>query len=383
MKGWKFSKVLYVLLACLVLVAVTTILQSDNQMPSTAKQEGSVRNGMDPVEYTSDFAPSYLSTKHVEEFGKLSPGLNVEVLLEKYSPAMSIAPGFPFRIDAADGRVQSIDVSVDSGALKHWNPKTGIVVSKGQSDTVSSGETIYWSPLDGQNPEEFSEVTITMEAIFNGTRIGRQQIHLTRDASDCYYANVGEFDSNSTAKMHTSNMPQVINKYVNAINARDWDSFVDSYSPERQKDYIGFPSQYQTKNRTGILSVDSIRVYEAKEISSEHITKIEPHFTEINNSLYDNIRYFYVGFDDRVCEESEFFYNGVSYDLLAIGNLDGTEYILGHENVYDFSNLDEFGYAFHSEAEKKAQNVVSQREKGIIVNFNNDIISTENSIKAV
>ena len=180
-------------------------------------------------------------------------------------------------------------------------------------------------------------------------------------------------ESHSTAIV---NIPEVINKYANAVNNKDWDSFVESYSPERQKDYVGFPSQYQIENRTGILSVDSIRVYEAKEIPSEHIMEIEPYFLDINNSLYDDIRYFYVGFDYKVYEESEFFYNGVKYELLAIGSVDKTEYIIGHENVYDISKLEKFGYSFNSDAERKAQNVVSQREKGIIVNFDNDIISS-------
>ena len=171
-------------------------------------------------------------------------------------------------------------------------------------------------------------------------------------------------------------LPEVVDKYVNAINNKDWGSFVLSYSPERQKDYAGFPKQYQMENRTGILSVDSIRVYEAKEIPSEHIMEIEPHFKEIDDSLYNDIRYFYIGFDCRVCKESEFFYNGVKYELLAIGRVDETEYIIGHENVYDIRKLEKYGYAFHSKAEEKAQNVVDQREKGVIVNFNSDILSS-------
>ncbi|HCS75931.1 MAG TPA: hypothetical protein DIW17_18915, partial [Clostridiales bacterium] len=57
-------------------------------------------------------------------------------------------------------------------------------------------------------------------------------------------------ESHSTAIV---NIPEVINKYANAVNNKDWDSFVESYSPERQKDYVGFPSQYQIENRTGIL----------------------------------------------------------------------------------------------------------------------------------
>lgn len=150
--------------------------------------------------------------------------------------------------------------------------------------------------------------------------------------------------------------------------------FVKSYSPERQKHYVDFPNEDQLENQTGILSVDSIEIYQAKQLPSEHILQIEPYFSEIDNSLYDDIQYYYIGFNYSVIEESEFFYNGVRYEVLAVGVLDGTEYIIGHENVYDYSVLETFGYTFNTEAEKKAENIVKQRENGLIVNFNNEIL---------
>lgn len=129
--------------------------------------------------------------------------------------------------------------------------------------------------------------------------------------------------------------------------------FVKSYSPERQKHYVDFPNEDQLENQTGILSVDSIEIYQAKQLPSEHILQIEPYFSEIDNSLYDDIQYYYIGFNYSVIEESEFFYNGVRYEVLAVGVLDGTEYIIGHENVYDYSVLETFGYTFNTEAEKR------------------------------
>lgn len=111
-----------------------------------------------------------------------------------------------------------------------------------------------------------------------------------------------------------------------------------------------------------------------------HITEIEPYFKEIKTSLYDNIEYYYIGFEYKVYEESEFFYNGVRYELLAIGNLDGIDYIIGHENVYKLSRLGKYGYTFGSEAEQKAQNIVDKRKKGIIVNFNDEIIGSNTDV---
>ncbi|WP_438349448.1 SpoIID/LytB domain-containing protein [Paenibacillus sp. FA6] len=173
-----------------------------------------------------------------------------------------------------------------------------------------------------------------------------------------------------------NDIPNVVNQYLEAINNKDWNTFVKSYSPERQNDYNNFPSQHQIENRTGILSVDSVQIYESKKLPSTHITQIEPYFTDINYALYDNIQYYYIGLDYKVNTESEFFYNGVKYELLAIGSLSGEEYIIGHESVYDLDELDAFGYTFNSDAERKAQNIVEKRERGIIVNFYNDTISS-------
>ncbi|WP_178075966.1 SpoIID/LytB domain-containing protein [Paenibacillus oralis] len=184
------------------------------------------------------------------------------------------------------------------------------------------------------------------------------------------------FASDSTQ----ANIPTVVQKYMEAINTKDWKAFVDSYSPDIQKSYSTFPSKDQLENRTGILSVNSIEVYEVKELPAIHIMEIEPYFKEINTTLYDNVHYYYIGFNYNVSQESEFFYNGVRYELVATGNLDGTEYIIGHENVYDLTSLDKYGYTFKSDAVTKAQNIVDQREKGIIVNFNNEVLpSSENT----
>lgn len=73
----------------------------------------------------------------------------------------------------------------------------------------------------------------------------------------------------------------------------------------------------------------------------------------------------------------------MKYELLAVGTFNDTEYLIGHENVYNLTSLETFNYTFNSDAEQKAQNIVNKREQGIIVNFDNDILysyeSTEKS----
>ena len=105
-----------------------------------------------------------------------------------------------------------------------------------------------------------------------------------------------------------------------------------------------------------------------------YIKEIEPYFNELDEFLYNNIRYFYIGFDYKVHQENEFYYNGVMYELIAVGNLNSTDYIIGHEYVYNFDKLKNFGYTFDSISEEKAKNVIEQKEIGRIVNFNNELI---------
>lgn len=134
-----------------------------------------------------------------------------------------------------------------------------------------------------------------------------------------------------------------------------------------------FQVKNKKKNKTGILSVESINVFEAKKLPSSNILEVEPYFADIS-SAYTDIEYYYVGFNYTVNKESEFFYNGVKYELIATGNLNGQEYIIGHENVYNIDDLVALGYAFNSAAEQQANNVVKEREQGHIVNFENKSI---------
>ncbi|KOP68435.1 hypothetical protein AMS62_26690 [Bacillus sp. FJAT-18019] len=149
-----------------------------------------------------------------------------------------------------------------------------------------------------------------------------------------------------------SPVPEVIKKYVNSINDKDWDSYVNLYSPDNR--LTDFPGEEQQKNRTGILSVDSIEISEINEISEKDINEIQPYFSDIDRGLYQDIKYFYIGLDYNVQNENEFFYNGVRYQTFAVGKLNGVEYILGNEFVYNFGKLETLGYTFDSAAEYEA-----------------------------
>lgn len=161
-----------------------------------------------------------------------------------------------------------------------------------------------------------------------------------------------DIHATSSDQSGKSPIPESIKKYVNAINDKDWVSYVNLYSPDNR--LTDFPSEEQQKNRTGILSVDSIEISEIKKISEKDINEIQPYFSDIDRGLYQDIKYFYIGFDYNVQNENEFFYNGVRYHTFAVGRLNGVEYILGNEFVYNFDRLEILGYTFDSAAEQEA-----------------------------
>lgn len=180
-------------------------------------------------------------------------------------------------------------------------------------------------------------------------------------------------ETSSSTNLASNQLPEVISNYTESINNKDWDSFVHTFSPDIQQYYKEFPSKEQSKNKTGILSVDSISVFEAKRLPLNNILKVEPYFADISSD-YTDVEYYYVGFDYEVNNESDLFYNGVKYQYIATGKLNGQEYIVGQENVYNFDELSSIGYSFNSEAEHQANNIIKKREKGSIVNFENKTI---------
>jgi len=82
----------------------------------------------------------------------LQPG--VSIVLNEYSPAQSDVPGFPFIISvpehSTDINADGIRIDVDAGTIITWNPPDYTARKRGKTYILSSGETIYWSPLDGQ-----------------------------------------------------------------------------------------------------------------------------------------------------------------------------------------------------------------------------------------
>jgi hypothetical protein len=87
----------------------------------------------------------------------------------------------------------TIRVSVDGGALCEWDRAAGIVTQQGTSAEITVGGTIYWSPFgEDADPDGLADVAMTVEAVSDDAVIGRQEVHIIRDETGCYYAVAGE-----------------------------------------------------------------------------------------------------------------------------------------------------------------------------------------------
>ncbi len=91
-------------------------------------------------------------TAYAEEWKATSLQPGVAIQLNAYSPAQSSVPGLPFIITVVSDDLgkDSLRVDVDAGSLITWVPPDYTVKQRGTTYVLSSGDTIYWSPLDAK-----------------------------------------------------------------------------------------------------------------------------------------------------------------------------------------------------------------------------------------
>ncbi len=209
------AKLAYSLIACFITVVAAVILLNNNwsllepgnthyYQANKPSDNSSLPDATDKIfkgfvltAYAANSESAYLNANFMEEAEKQVLKPDVKVLLAKYTPAMSSVPGLPFTVDIKkDDKnnyyVEAINASVDCGGFDRWDRETGILTSEGQSITIDTGETIYWSPMYGDNAANENKITITIKAVTNNTVIGKQSIYITQDEQGYYYATIGE-----------------------------------------------------------------------------------------------------------------------------------------------------------------------------------------------
>lgn len=168
---------------------------------------------------------------------------------------------------------------------------------------------------------------------------------------------------------------QIISNYVNSINSRDWSAYRQCFDASFQEELKNFPSPKQAEQKTGLLAVDNISITMIKEINPSDALYAAPRFKELDPSEYDLLYFYYAGFDLKVSHESQYYYNGPQFSLIAVGINSGAAKIAQIETAYHFDRIMETGIAFNTEEELTARTIVAARNLGIIINAKCEVLS--------
>lgn len=112
----------------------------------------------------------------------LKPG--VETALNEFLASDSSVPGFPLRVSDTDA--DDILLSVDAGTLLTWGKPDYVASDKGQEYAVSTGSTVYWSPV-GADGSLVPQCTLTATARKNGAEAGQARL-IIRQTSETGYS---------------------------------------------------------------------------------------------------------------------------------------------------------------------------------------------------
>lgn len=174
---------------------------------------------------------------------------------------------------------------------------------------------------------------------------------------------------------------EVVYKTVSAMDSHDWDTYVALQCNENKADFEGFLGRKDNKaQQIGLFNIISAKVYEIKELPLKKITA----FTKIDEYLekYEKIFAYYVGIDYSVYEESQYYFNGVNYNLVVVGQEEGQWKIVEMSDA-PIESFVSMGLGFGSKEEAKALEIVEARISGIIIGSDGQYISNLSTFKTI
>lgn len=159
---------------------------------------------------------------------------------------------------------------------------------------------------------------------------------------------------------------------VEAMNLQDWKTYVDLQCKDNKSDYETFLENKDNKvEQVGLFNIISAKVFEIKQLRLEEVTA----FTKIDEYQrnFENVAAFYVGIDYAVHKESKYYFNGVNYDLVIVGQEDGIWKIIEMSDA-PIESFTSMGLGFGSKEEEKALRIIEARISGMIIGSNGDCI---------
>jgi hypothetical protein len=114
---------------------------------------------------------------------------------------------------------------------------------------------------------------------------------------------------------------KLIYNYIDVINTGDPSMYADFYVPSFQESYKNLYTNPELRAANmGILNLNYTKLIYIQKKDSQYI----PYYRELETFSDDNLECYLVGLDVRVNEENQYYYNGVMYKLIILGNENGT-----------------------------------------------------------
>lgn len=116
---------------------------------------------------------------------------NAEFALGKYELTMNSVPGLPVKVVCDEAA--TIKLTVTDGELLLWKPLDPIVINKGNTLEIKSGDTVYWSPLNETSSNILAtNCILTMEAYKNNEKLGSNTIKIKSNDNYSYSGRLSE-----------------------------------------------------------------------------------------------------------------------------------------------------------------------------------------------
>ncbi|MBQ7933645.1 MAG: hypothetical protein IJ327_02490 [Lachnospiraceae bacterium] len=169
----------------------------------------------------------------------------------------------------------------------------------------------------------------------------------------------------------TFNSKEFIGAYYEAINEHDWESVSQFYDSESAEDMLFFLTNPENQRvHRGLLNVQLVEAVESVDVNitdAEYLL-----FEDYSGKIAATV---VVGAKYTTYEDSEYYANGVCYEIYAVVYEGDGWKISEKRTVWDFEGLLNSGYVFNS-VYQKTEEVVEARRDGVILNYEGEYVET-------
>ncbi len=168
---------------------------------------------------------------------------------------------------------------------------------------------------------------------------------------------------------HFFDSEEFVKEYYEAINEHDWERVSEFYYSKSKEDMAAFLMDKSNQDKhIGLLNVEHVKAIEIVDVDY-----VDAEYLFVNDYANESVNTFVVGADYDTYEDTEFYAEGVCYEIYSVVLEEEGWKIAEKRTVWDFDGLLDAGYVFESQY-CKTEEVVEAREKGIILNYEGEYV---------